>query len=78
MEDEDISEDDEDPKVEQKMINLFIRLEVQRRYYSICGFEMLSKSFGMKEPSSLEALVSRKCVIPIERLISNGRGLTID
>lgn len=32
----------------------------------------------MKEPSSLEALVKRETVIPIERLISNGRGLTVE
>ena len=60
------------------MINLFVRLEVQRRYFTICGFEMLSKCFGMQEPSSLEALTSRKTEINLDRLISNGRGLTVD
>lgn len=64
--------------MEQQMINLFVRLECQRRYFTICGFEMLSKTFGMQEPSALEALTSRKTEISIERLISNGRGLTVD
>lgn len=60
------------------MISFFVRMEVQRRYFSIVGMEMLSKCFGMKEPSSLEAMISRQSKIPLDRLIKNGRGLTVD
>jgi hypothetical protein len=60
------------------MVSLFVRMEVQRRYFSIVAMEMLSKSFGMKEPSSLEAIISRQSKIPMERLVKNGRNLTID
>ena len=65
-------------ELEQQMINLFVRLEVQRRYFNICGFEMLSKCFGMQEPSALEALTNKKTEISIDRLLTQGRGLTVD
>lgn len=35
-------------------------MEVQRRYFSVVAMEMLSKCFGMKEPSSLEAFIPRQ------------------
>ena len=60
----------EDMELEQQMINLFVRLEVQRRYFNICGFEMLSKCFGMQEPSALEALTNKKTEISVDRLLT--------
>jgi hypothetical protein len=60
------------------MVNLFVRMEVQRRYFSLVAIEMLSKSFGMKEPSSLETLISRQSKISLDRLIKNGRNITVD
>ena len=40
--------------------------------------EMLSKHFGMEQPSSLEALTDRSQNIQVSRLIKNGRNLTLD
>jgi hypothetical protein len=60
------------------MVNLFVRLEVQRRYFSVVSMEMLALTFGMKEPSSLEALLSTDRPITLEQLLYFGRNLTID
>jgi hypothetical protein len=40
--------------------------------------EMLAMTFGMKEPSSLEALLSPNRPVTLENLISFGRNLTVD
>ena len=62
----------------REMVNFFVRCEVQRRYFNIVGVEMLSKSFGMKMPSALEALMERQIKISMDRLIKNGRNLTVE
>jgi hypothetical protein len=61
-----------------EMLNFFVRLEVQRRYFNIVSVEMLSKSFGMKQPSSMDTLMDRNTRINLDRLIKNGRSITID
>lgn len=48
------------------MLNMFVRLEVQRRYFNIVSMEMLSRAFGMKQPSSLDALMKRQTKIPVD------------
>ena len=60
------------------MLNVFVRLEVQRRYFNIVSVEMLSKQFGMQQPSSLDALMHRQTEIDLDRLIKNGRNITLD
>ena len=60
------------------MVNLFVRLEVQRRYFNVVAMEMLSKSFGMEQPSSLEALIPRSYKISLDKLIKCGRGFTVE
>jgi hypothetical protein len=60
------------------MLNLFVRLEVQRRYFSVVSMEMIAMTFGMKEPSSLEALLSADRPVTLEQLIFFGRDLTVD
>ena len=41
------------------MLDMFVRLEVQRRYFNIVAIEMLSKQYGMKVPSSINACMNR-------------------
>lgn len=53
-------------KPSDEMLNLFVRLEVQRRYFSIVTMEMISMTFGMKEPSSLEALLSSDRTVSLD------------
>jgi hypothetical protein len=60
------------------MLNVFVRLEVQRRYFNIVSVEMLSKQFGMQQPSSLDALMHRHTEIDLDRLIKNGKNLPLD
>jgi type IV secretory pathway TrbF-like protein len=60
------------------MLNFFVRLEVQRRYFNIVSVEMLSKSFGMKQPSSMDTLMDRNTRINLDRLIKNGRSITVE
>ena len=42
------------------------------------AIEMLSKTYGMKEPSSLNALMDRHTVIPLKHLVNIGRNLTLE
>jgi hypothetical protein len=60
------------------MLNLFIRLEVQRRYFTVVSTEILMKSFGMKQPSILDNLISSQKKVSLDELIGAGRGLTVD
>lgn len=60
------------------MVNLFVRMDVQRRYFNVVAMEMLSKSFGMEQPSSLEALIPRSYQITLNKLIKCGRGFTVE
>lgn len=39
---------------------------------------MLSKQFGMKEPSSINATMKRQTKIPLSNLVSIGRNLTLE
>lgn len=39
---------------------------------------MLSKQFGMKESSSINALMNRQTKIPLKNLVSIGRNLTLE
>lgn len=39
---------------------------------------MLSKQFGMQEPSSINALMDRQIKIPLKNLVSIGRNLTLE
>ena len=75
----DSAEDsDEEAELTGDMVNLFVRLEVQRRYFNVVAMEMLSKSFGMEQPSSLEALIPRSYQISLDKLIKCGRGFTVE
>ena len=38
------------------MLNLFVRFDVQRRFFNIVAMEILAKQFGLKEPPSLTVL----------------------
>jgi hypothetical protein len=69
---------EQDLDVTEDMLNMFVRLEVQRRYFNIVAIEMLSKQFGMKEPSSINALMKRQTKIPLSNLVSIGRNLTLE
>jgi hypothetical protein len=40
--------------------------------------EMLCRTFGLKQPSSLEATMSRNTKISLKKIIADGRGLTVD
>ena len=35
------------------MVNLFVRFDVQRRFFNIVSMEILAQQFGLKEPPSL-------------------------
>ena len=64
--------------VTEDMLNMFVRLDVQRRFFNICSIEVLAKYYGMKEPSSLDNFKMRQTKIPLQTLIENGRSLTIE
>lgn len=64
--------------VTEDMLNMFVRLEVQRRYFNVVGIEMLSKQFGMKVPSSINETMNRMTKIPLANLITIGRNLTLE
>ena len=64
--------------ISKDMLNMFVRIEVGRRYFNIICMEMLSRAFGMKQPSSLDACMKRQTKIPLDQLIRNGRNLTVE
>jgi len=64
--------------VTEDMLNMFVRLEVQRRYFNIVAIEMLSRQFGMKVPSSINESMNRMTKIPISNLVAIGRNLTLE
>jgi len=41
------------------MLSLFVRIDVQRRFFNIVAMEILAKQFGLKEPPSVHEL--KKC-----------------
>jgi len=61
-----------------EMLNFFVRLEIQRRYFNIVTVEMLSNAFGMKGKKSMDELLDRDTRINLDRLIKNGRNITVD
>ena len=38
------------------MISLFVRFDVQRRFFNISAMEILAMEFGLKEPQSIKQL----------------------
>ena len=70
--------DGEGLDVTDDMLNMFVRLEVQRRYFNIVAIEMLCKQFGMKETSSINAVMKRQTKIDLSNLVAIGRNLTLE
>ena len=57
---------------------MFIRFEVQRRYFNVISMEVLAMQYGQVGPSCLQSLRSSNAKIPLANLIMNGRNITLD
>ena len=62
----------------RQMLDFFVRAEIERRYFNIVSVELLCKAFGMTVESSMDVLIERDTKINLDRLIKNGRNLTVE
>ena len=60
------------------LLNLFVRFDVQRRFFNIVSMEILAQQFGLKEPPSLKQLKKDHSSVSLANLIMNGRNLTLE
>ena len=60
------------------MLNMFIRFDVQRRFFNIVAMEVLAKQFNMKKPTCLLDYYGAQNKISLKYLIQNGRSITLD
>jgi hypothetical protein len=40
--------------VNDDLLNIFVRFDIQRRFFNIVSLEILAQQFGLKEPLSLK------------------------
>ena len=60
------------------MLSIFVRFDVQRRFFNIVAMEMLAKQFGMQVMPSAVELRNKKENVPLVNLIMNGRNLSLE
>ena len=60
------------------MLRIFVRFDVQRRFFNIVAMEMLAKQFGMQVMPSAVELRNKKEDVPLMNLIMNGRNLSLE
>lgn len=65
-------------EITNDLLNLFVRFDVQRRFFNIVTMEILAQSFGLKEPPSLKQLKKDLSKVSMTNLIMNGRNLTLE
>ena len=82
-EEEEVKEADNAPKkgkidISDEMLSIFVRFDVQRRFFNIAAMEMLAKQFGMQVMPSAIELRNKKEDVPLVNLIMNGRNLSLE
>ena len=82
-EEEEVKEADNAAKkgkidISDEMLSIFVRFDVQRRFFNIAAMEMLAKQFGMQVMPSAIELRNKKEDVPLVNLIMNGRNLSLE